>query len=59
MTKQTIATGVAHAVPADLKRALATDASALTKWNSLTPLARNEWICWTFSVKQPEKRREH
>src|SRR6266699_309843 len=28
-------------------------------WEDLTPLARNEWICWTISVKQPATRRQH
>jgi len=59
MTKTTIPGGVAHTVPADLRRALATDRAALAKWEDITPLARNEWICWVISVKQPEKRQEH
>jgi hypothetical protein len=28
-------------------------------WEDITPLARNEWICWVISVKKPETRREH
>ncbi|MGH9858016.1 MAG: YdeI/OmpD-associated family protein [Acidobacteriota bacterium] len=60
MTKtQNIATGVAHNIPADLRAALTSDKNALTQWNDLTPLARNEWICWTISVKKPETRKEH
>jgi hypothetical protein len=59
MTKQDITTGVVHKVPADLRKALASDPDALVKWNSLTPLARNEWICWTISVKNPETRANH
>ena len=58
MTKN-IPGGVAHDLPADLRKALAADSKALTAWEDITPLARNEWICWVFSVKQPEKRREH
>ncbi len=54
-----IATGVAHTVPADLRKALTSDKRALALWESLTPLARNEWICWTISVKKPETRKEH
>ncbi|MCA9388936.1 YdeI/OmpD-associated family protein [Candidatus Berkelbacteria bacterium] len=54
-----IATGVVHNVPADLKKVLAADPEALAKWNSLTPLARNEWICWVTSVKKSETRQEH
>ena len=56
---KTIAGGVAHALPQDLRKALASDAKALRAWESLTPLARNEWICWTISVKQEETRRDH
>jgi hypothetical protein len=51
--------GVAHALPADLKEGLAADSKALAAWESLTPLARNEWICWTISVKREETRRAH
>jgi len=47
-----------HKVPADLKKTL-TDAKVLPKWNSLTLLARNEWICWITSVKQEQTRKEH
>lgn len=58
MTKK-ISSGVAHTLPPDLKRALITNPKALVKWEDITPLARNEWICWTISVKTPETRREH
>ena len=58
MTKN-ISTGVAHKVPEDLHSALASDAKALTIWESLTPLARNEWICWVISVKREETRKDH
>jgi len=46
-------------VPADLRRALISDPAALAKWEDITPLARNEWICWVISVKKPETRRQH
>ncbi|MDQ3015003.1 MAG: YdeI/OmpD-associated family protein [bacterium] len=58
MSKE-IATGVVHDVPADLRKALISDKSALAAWEDITPLARNEWICWTISVKRPETRKEH
>src|SRR5246127_2609012 len=51
--------GVAHEMPADLRKALRADAKERAAWESITPLARNEWICWTISVKTPEKRKEH
>jgi uncharacterized protein YdeI (YjbR/CyaY-like superfamily) len=58
MTK-TIATGVAHEVPTDLYEALTSDESILERWEDLTPLARNEWICWTITTKKPETRQNH
>lgn len=51
--------GTVHYVPADLHDALVTDLSALERWQDLTPLARNEWICWVTGVKRPETRRQH
>ena len=54
-----ISGGVAHTLPADLRKALSSDPKALTLWEDLTPLSRNEWICWTMSVKTTEKRKEH
>ncbi|HVM76767.1 MAG TPA: YdeI/OmpD-associated family protein [Candidatus Paceibacterota bacterium] len=56
---QKISGGVAHPLPADLKKALASDPKALALWEDITPLARNEWICWTIAPKSPEKREEH
>ena len=54
-----ISEGVVHNLPADLRTALASDAKALAAWKDITPLARNEWICWTISVKKDETRRQH
>lgn len=54
-----IAAGVVHEVPEDLIVILVNHTTLLAKWNGLTPLARNEWICWTTIVKKPETRREH
>ena len=59
MTKKEIATGVAHKVPTDLREVLTSDSDVLAKWNNLTPLARNEWICWTTIVKKSETRKDH
>ena len=44
-------------VPADLLKALTADAPALAAWEDLTPLARNEWICWVTSAKLEETQR--
>src|SRR5678816_3391992 len=35
------------------------DRAALAIWEDLTPLARNEWICWVTFVKKDETRKEH
>ncbi len=58
-TKKEIATGTVHKVPPDLQKALISDESALERWEDLTPLARNEWICWVISNKKPETRSNH
>lgn len=57
-TKQ-IASGVVHNVPDDLYKAIVSDESALERWEDITPLARNEWICWTINVKTDETRTKH
>ena len=54
-----IYSGTVHELPDDLKKALISDQKALTAWEDITPLARNEWICWTVSVKKPEMRKNH
>ncbi len=54
-----ISNGVAHELPTDLRKALASDPKALAAWEDITPLARNEWICWTISVATPETRKQH
>ena len=59
MTDKTIATSVVHKVPEDLREALISNPDVLAKWNNLTPLARNEWICWTTIVKKSETRKDH
>jgi hypothetical protein len=59
MTNNDISGGVVHELPEDLRNTLAADAQALAAWEDLTPLARNEWICWTISVKQPATRSQH
>lgn len=51
--------GVVHQVPADLQKALKLSPKALDAWENITPLARNEWICWTISVKKPGTRINH
>ena len=59
MTSIEISGGVVHELPEDLRETLSSDAEALGAWEDLTPLARNEWICWTIAVKRPDTRRQH
>lgn len=59
MAKKTLSGGVAHQIPEDLNKALTSDIKAFDLWESLTPLARNEWICWVTFVKKEETRKEH
>lgn len=59
MTTKEIIGGVVHEMPADLRKALIADKTVLDKWEDLTPLARNEWICWIVTVKQEKTRADH
>ncbi len=56
---KTISPGVVHIIPTDLRKSLTSDRAALAIWNDLTPLARNEWICWVIFVKKDETRSKH
>jgi hypothetical protein len=56
--ERTIEGGVVHDLPSDFEAALELDSEALETWQDITPLARNEWICWIQSAKKPETRRK-
>ncbi len=45
-----------HPLPTDLQTALQDDPEVFTRWRDITPLARNEWICWVTSGKKVETR---
>lgn len=55
-TTRKISAGVVHELPEDLENVLVDDSSALAHWEDITPLARNEWICWVEDAKRPETR---
>ena len=59
MSNKKILAGTVHKLPSDLKKTLASDKRALEVWQNLTPLARNEWICWVTFVKKAETRKQH
>jgi len=56
MVGQGIAGGVVHQVPADLRDAITSVPAVRALWEDITPLARNEWICWVISGKKAETR---
>ena len=56
LSEKQISGGVVHDLPTDLKKALTSNAKALETWEDITPLARNEWICWIESAKKQDTR---
>ncbi|HVB70186.1 MAG TPA: YdeI/OmpD-associated family protein [Acidimicrobiales bacterium] len=48
--------GVVHTLPRDLRSALIASPTALEAWTGITPLARNEFICWVENAKQDTTR---
>jgi uncharacterized protein YdeI (YjbR/CyaY-like superfamily) len=48
--------GPVHRLPADFREAIAADPAARRLWADITPLARNEWICWVTEGKKAETR---
>ena len=59
MTKKRIPAGVVHTMPADLRKIFVSDPAAQAAWEDITPLARNEWLCWIESVKKEDTRKNH
>lgn len=53
---QAIPGGAVHELPDDLRVALVGSATALEAWNDITPLARNEFICWVEDAKKETTR---
>ena len=51
-----LADGVVHKMPKDFEKALLTDDAGKNMWLDITPLARNEWICWIEGAKKAETR---
>ncbi len=48
-----------HRMPQDLRTFLVAHPSVTRLWDTLTPLARNEWICYVTIVKKAETRADH
>lgn len=55
MAKQ-LSEGTVHTLPKDLKKALGADTKVAALWEDITPLARNEFICWVENAKAIETR---
>ena len=49
--------GIVHDAGDDLRAAVQSDLNILRLWENLTPLGRNEFICWVDDAKQPATRR--
>lgn len=49
--------GTVHEAAADFQAAVRLDPAVLTLWENLTPLGRNEFICWVEDAKQPATRK--
>lgn len=45
-----------HKIPADFRKAISSVPQVKALWEDITPLARNEWICWVISAKKEETR---
>ncbi|MET0420372.1 MAG: YdeI/OmpD-associated family protein [Acidimicrobiia bacterium] len=56
MTGVRLAGGVVHELPRDLRDGLVASPRAVAAWNDITPLARNEFICWVEDAKQAKTR---
>ncbi|MES2213587.1 MAG: YdeI/OmpD-associated family protein [Patescibacteria group bacterium] len=53
---KTVASGTIHKIPQDLRDAIVASPVVFALWEDITPLARNEWICWVTSGKKSETR---
>jgi uncharacterized protein YdeI (YjbR/CyaY-like superfamily) len=54
-----LADGTVHKLPDDMRKAILADKKTLAMWQDITPLARNEWICWTITCAKPQTRTKH
>ena len=56
VSSQRVPGGVVHKLPGDLREELIANPTALGAWKDITPLARNEFICWVEDAKQEATR---
>lgn len=48
--------GTVHEAAEDMQAALRAEAEVLALWEGLTPLGRNEFICWVEDARQAKTR---
>jgi uncharacterized protein YdeI (YjbR/CyaY-like superfamily) len=56
MIKKSISNSAVHKMPLDLQKIIISIPKAKLVWDNITPLARNEWLCWIESAKKLETR---
>ena len=57
MSNQKLSDGLVHVLPDDLASAMTRNDGVGALWEAITPIARNEFICWVEDAKH-EKTRE-
>jgi uncharacterized protein YdeI (YjbR/CyaY-like superfamily) len=56
MSTTQLSGGVVHDLPQDFQDAIVSSDKVHKLWEDITPLARNEWICWVEEAKQEKTR---
>ena len=56
MSKTSLLGGTVHQLPDDFRKAILSNKDVTSLWQDITPLARNEWICWVENAKLNETR---
>jgi len=51
-----LSAGLVHEMPSDLANAMAKEPASVERWERLTPIGRNEFICWIEDAKQEKTR---
>lgn len=59
MSTVELSDGILHEITPEIRDAIAPHAALAERWNSLTPIQRNEWICWVTMPKQEKTRVAH
>ena len=54
---RSLSPSIFHEIPKDIEEMLSQDQSLVELWNTLTPIQRNEWICWVEGAKLIDTRK--